>query len=297
MIVFKNYLQSLCLFFKNVCMDNQLSRIDLISQEERDSIVNSIHPAQYDKTWEEIVINGRWKIRILWKEDCNGIKSFHYERDREKVLQHLLKTWKVYSYVWWWEDHMWCWFELIPIDWKSKWDVSKPLTQAIDKVCKATIAAHDVSELSEAATEVCIVELQRILEILWIDWEVEIKKVRKPWISQFTHLLESDRNKFILAVFNDITRTNYPHLRWSNLRYVFSVIIFEYFEKRWIRLLQKDLIKILRSDGISLAPNTFSQLTLNRRKRGIDSEKDKAFIDAYLKGEVDDVLNIVHFDT
>jgi len=271
------------------------------NQKEREKIDETLHPGQYSKWWDEIVINDSWEIRILWTKNLEGIEHFHYGRERNEAYQHFLEKWKIYIYDWKWEDHMWCWFELVHIDWTPVFETSEAktdmksstlweITSVVEKICNAANAAHQVPELSDQVTEVCIWELQRITEILWINWEIQIKRKRKPWISQFEDLIRCGNIEEITQkIYIDITRTNYLRTRGTNRRDVFLLVVKAFFERNNIKYSQKEIIEILEKYWEPMSTNTISLVFSGKQGNQNDFAK---FIDAYISWEESHELEI-----
>jgi len=271
------------------------------NQEERKKIDETIHPGQYSKWWEEIVISDSWKIKILWTRNLEGIEHFQYVRERNEAYKHLLERWKIYIYDWKWDDHMWCWFELVHISWThtfetseiqtvAKSSTSREITSAIEKICNAANAAQKVPELSDQVTEICMWELQRITEILWIDWGIQIKKKRSPWISQFEDLIRCGNIEEITQkVYIDITRTNYLKIRGTNRRDIFLFVIKAYFERNNIKYSQKEILEILEKYWEPMSANTISLVFSG--KQGNQNEFAQ-FINVYISWEESPELEI-----
>lgn len=167
---------------------------------------------------------------------------------------------------------------------------SLEITVIVEKISKAANAAQQVPELSDQVTEVCMWELRRITKILWIDWGIQIKRKRNPWISQFEDLIRCGNIEEITQkVYIDITRTNYLRTRGVNRRDIFLFVIKAYFERNNIKYSQKEIVKILERYWEPMSANTISLVFSGKQGNQNDFAQ---FIDAYISWEESTELEI-----
>jgi hypothetical protein len=179
----------------------------------------------------------------------------------------------------------------IVVQWSTeRWDSQSELTSAIEKVYKAAQAVQNIPEISDAITDVCENELLKILQLLWIDDKLQVKKIRKPGIWEFEWLLHWSREDFIKQVYLDTTLTNYPWLLRINRRSLFIVIIKKYFKQNHLPFIQKEILTVINTLH-AMSANTISLVATWKQDANLEEEMSD-FIEAYISGENSLLLEI-----